>query len=124
MEGPALDVTAATPTRLGRILQDAGAARVPPSQRPATLADAIIPPTPDRNPTLATLTRDYMAFISTQDGINVDVTAATKQDKRCIHVATYLPLEPPSSSSPDENVGEMMTFLFGTSLTYDSHYDI
>jgi hypothetical protein len=83
----------------------------------------MVPPTLDRNPMLATLTNNYMAFISMQDGININTTAAMKQVKRCLHVATYLPLEPSSSSSP-ENVAEMMTLLFGNSLAYYPYYDI
>jgi hypothetical protein len=123
LKGLALHATATTPTRVGRLLQEAGVARVTFAQIPATLADAIVPPTLDRNPTLATLTNNSMAFISTQDGININTTAVMKQVKHCLHVATYLPLKPSSSSSPD-NVAEMMTLLFGNSLAYYPYYDI
>jgi hypothetical protein len=115
-----------TPTTIGRILHESGLT-VAPALVSRTLADAMVTGTPDdvdSDSTLDTLTMDYMAFISTQDNVNVNVPAAVKQLKRCIHVASYLPLDTPASSTSEGCVAETITLLFARSLAYDLDCDV
>jgi hypothetical protein len=116
-EGRRATKTTVTPTRVGKILRQAGLS-VPSKETPETLAHALARAGED-NEAMLLLENDYAAFVAQQDDMQqVDAKAARAHFKRCLRVASYLPLGPPSDTTWSSNHEELMALLFSRGSEY------